>query len=279
MDHIANVTGIEINPKFVGALFTERVEETLRVFCFYINGGTSQFEVPAEANRDNLHHFFSKLNMDATCSSVVIDEVVQGRIHARSGAKHWLFTLLSAPGNVLPPFDADIFSLSWHLRWQSQETDILEFGKPGDFVHCLAIRTLISENSAARLLKESRAFTNPVSVRKKSFSRRFVLSGIAGALFLGITAVLAGSLIATQMQKTPTPVSTPVARPANTAVKQPAAEKYYLLNSRQITGPYTPAGIADMKACGLLSPETLCRPENATEWTRLDTVFPLLTSR
>lgn len=58
MNKLQNIIGLEINPKYVGALFTERVEKTLRIFCFYTHGGTSQFDVPAEDNLDNLHHFF-----------------------------------------------------------------------------------------------------------------------------------------------------------------------------------------------------------------------------
>lgn len=277
--HQSNVIGFEINPKFVGALFTERGDDYLRVFCFYLNGEVANFELPALDNMDSLRHFFSALKMEETCSSMIVDQVIQSRFYVRSHDKFWLYTVLSSPGNVITTNNSDICNLPWRVCWRSQEAEILQYGGSSRSLPCYAIRTVISEGDATRLVKESKAFTSPVIVRKKRSSRRLVLGGIAAALFLGISAVVAGSLITNQKHEAPPPVPAPVAQPARPVAKQPVAEKYYLLNDRQITGPYTPAGIADMKACGLLKPGTLCRPENAIEWTSLDTVFPLLTSR
>lgn len=136
MSQVKKIMGLEVNPKLVGALFTERLEKTLRVFCFYTNGNTSQFDVPAEENVDNMHHFFSKLKMDATCSSVIVDEVVQGRIYVNTEQDYWLYTLLSTPGNGLPPFNADLCNLPWKTCWRSQEAEILELGKSTTWCYC-----------------------------------------------------------------------------------------------------------------------------------------------
>jgi hypothetical protein len=51
--------GIEMNPKLIGALLTDQVDNTLRVFCFYTSGRLSQFDVPAAENQDNWHSLFS----------------------------------------------------------------------------------------------------------------------------------------------------------------------------------------------------------------------------
>lgn len=267
MSQIKKVMGLEVNPKFVGALFTERLEKTLRVFCFYTNGNTSQFDVPAEENADNMHHFFSNLKMDATCSSVIIDEVVQGRIYVHSEPDHWLYTLLSTPGNGLPPFNADICNLPWKTCWRSQEAEVLELGKPGNTMHCFAIRTQISENDAHRLVKSSQAFTNPVSIPPKQPYRWLYLNLALVLVCLGL--LIAWTTFYTFKGSTPKPdggaVAMPVAAERNTS--------YFLLQNRQISGPYPVKSIASMAAGGLLNSNTMCRAENSTEWINLAKVI------
>ncbi len=207
--------------------------------------------------------------MDATCSSVIIDEVVQGRVYANSGANYFLFTLLSAPGNVLPPFNADIFSRPWQLCWRSQEADILELGKQGDSVHCFAIRTQISENDAWRMVKGSKAFANPVSIPKKQPGRWIYVN-------VGIVLVSLGILIALTLFYTfkgNDPKASDLS-PASPAIKGAASINYYLLYHRQISGPYTGKTIADMSAGGLLNATTMCRAENSTEWISLAKIVP-----
>jgi hypothetical protein len=266
-----NVIGIEINPKFVGALFTEKIAKTLRVFCFYTNGDTSQFDMPADENLGSLQHFQSRLNLDENCSSVIIDEVVQGRVYVRSEKNYWLYTLLSTPGNVLPPFNADICNLPWRHCWQSKTADVLEYGKSGDLMHCFAIRTQISENDATRQVVDTKAFRNPSSFHKKQPHRWGCLNIAIGlaclVALIGLTVFLnfkrAGGK-SPQMQ---------VMVAAGSPVEASAAS-YYLLSKHHISGPYSVKNIADMNAGGLLDAETMCRPENATEWTSLATLFP-----
>ena len=271
MNKLKKASGIEINPKFVGALFTERVEKTLRVFCFYTNGCTSQFDVPAEENSDNLQHFFSTLKMDATCSSVIIDEVVQGRIYVNNEVTHWLYTLLSTPGNKLPSFNADICDLPWQICWRSQEADILEYGQPGASVHCFAIRTQISENDAWRLVKGAKAFTNPVSLAKRQPHRWLYFNLALVLVSLGILIAL--TTVYTFKGSNSKPVEMEVGKPA---ITDPSLG-YYLLQNRQISGPYSVKTITDLNTGGLLNATTMCRAENSTEWISLTKVIPVAT--
>lgn len=267
MKSLKNVIGIEINPKFVGALFTERIEDTIRVFCFYTNGDTSQFDMSANDNLDNLQSFHLKLNMDETCSSVIVDEVVHGRVYVRSEGCYWLYTLLSTPGNGLPPFNADICNLPWRYFWRSQAADVLEYGKPGDPVHCFAIRTQISEIDATRLVKGSKAFTNPVSKPKKQPHRWLYLS-------IGVVALIClVTLVALKVLYPSKPSADKSASSSVTTVQAKAAS-YYLLYNRQISGPYLGKSIETMNAGGLLNAGTMCRPESATEWVSLASLFP-----
>lgn len=267
--NVKSAAGIEINPKFIGALFTERADNLIRVFCFFNNGGTSQFDVPAHENTDNLQVLYTKMNMDETCASVILDEVVLGRVFVSEGENHWLYTLLASPGTVLPAFDANICKLPWRLCWQSQVADILEYGKEGDRVHCFAIRTSISENDAGRLLKDSKAFTSPVSILKKEPQRWIYLN-------IGVVIVALGILIGLTVYYTfkqyRIPKDTqPAVSAAAASPQSPAAllAGYYLLYQHQISGPYPMKVIADMNANGLLNPETMCRPENSVEWGSL----------
>lgn len=270
MAHQQNIIGFEINPKFVGALFTEQVDNTLRVFCFYINGEVGKFDMPAKENADSLRHFFTKLNMEETCSSVVIDEVVQGRFYVRSEDNYWLYTLLSSPGNLLPSYNADVCNLPWRLCWRSQEADILEYGKPGDAVHCFAIRTAVTETDATRLVKQSKAFLNPVSTQTRhSHNRLYVGIGVGLACLMVPIALTMFYALKPNANASFQPVAAIEAK-AEPAV--PAAGNYYVLSNHQINGPYPVKTIAAMKSSGQITPDAMCRAENATEWVSLNTV-------
>jgi len=265
----ARAAGIEINPKFVGAFFTEQIENKLRVFCYFTNGGTSQFELAADENLDNLHSFHSKLNMDETCSSVIHDEVVQGRVYVHAGEICWLYTLLSTPGEVLPQINGDICDLPWRYCWRSLAADVLEYGKPGDSVHCFAIRTQISENDASRLVKDAKAFINPLPLKKKA-SHALAFVSIGTALVLLVT-LIAGTAFYTSKQRANGSFNS---RVVSVETAEPATGTYYLLYKHKIAGPYPVKIIASMNSGGLLAPETMCRPEKSTEWANLATLLP-----
>jgi hypothetical protein len=269
MKSIQNVMGIEINPKFVGAFFTEKIGSTLRVFCFYLNGDTSQFDVPADENVDSLQNLFSKLKLDENCSSVIIDEVVQGRVYVRLNGNCWLYTLLSAPGNNLPPLNSDICHLPWRYCWRSKAADILEYGQPGGVAHCFAVRTQISENDVTRLVGHSKAFANPVSFNRHRPQRQLLRNiGIA----VGCLGIPIAILVFSTVKLSKREITVPPLKITATAEKQ--APGYYLLYDHEITGPYPVKVVTDMGAGRLLNPETMCRAENSTEWVRLSALFP-----
>lgn len=262
--------GIEINPKLVGALFTDKIGDTLRIFCFYTNGETSQFDVPHEDNRDSLRSLLSTLNTEETCTSLILDEVVQGRVYVQANNQHWLYTLLRSPGNIPPPLNADIADLPWQVCWRSHEAEVLRYHRPDDSERCLAIRTRIGENDAARLVKTSKAFTHPVSIPRKQPQRWLHLNLAMALLALGVLA--AATLFYTFKQSHRAAAAAPVA--AVQAKALPAAPGYFLLYNHRISGPYPAKVIADMNAGGLFNDETLCRPENSMEWGKLVAAFP-----
>ncbi len=261
--------GIEINPKLVGALFTDKIGDTLRLFCFYTNGETSQFDVPHEDNRDNLRGLLASLNAEETCTSLILDEVVQGRVYVQANNQHWLYTLLRSPGNIPPPLNADIADLPWQVCWRSHEAEVLRYQQPNDPERCLAIRTRIGENDAARLVKTSKAFTHPVSIPSKRPQPRPYLNLAVALLAL---VVLVGATLFYTFRQSHRAAAAPVAAVQTKAL--PAMPGYYLLCNHRISGPYPAKVIADMTAGGLFSDGTMCRPENSMEWGKLAAVFP-----
>ena len=269
MKSLQNVIGMEINPKFVGALFTEQIGGTLRVFCFYTNGDISQLDMPAEENLGNLKRLYTKLNIDENCSSLIVDDVVQGRVYVRAEGNCWLYTLLSAPGNILPTFNADICDLPWRHCWRSKAVDVLEYGEPGKSGHCFAIRTQISGNDASRLVQGSNAFTNPSSVQRKQ-PRRWSYLGI------GVVVAVLGILLSLTLLHADKPGANGSLQPPVTmkATAEINATGFDLLFNHEISGPYPGKTIASLNEAGLLKADTMCRPENSVEWISLATLFP-----
>jgi hypothetical protein len=265
--------GIEINPKLIGVLFTERIGNTLRLFCCYTNGDTSQLDVPAEENLENLRTLFSSLNLDPNCTSLILDEMVRGRIYLKGGDQHWLYTLLKTPGDTQPPLNADLGQLPWRVIWWSQEAEILRCDRTGNSNDCFAVRTRISENDATRLMNNSKAFTHPVSISRKQPQRwkfaKVAFATLAGGILLGAPIIY--SFKQSSLAATP---SMPSMQTAATAAARTVSGKtgYYLLINHRISGPYTTAIIAEMNSGGLLGTETLCRPENSADWIKLDDV-------
>ena len=261
--------GIEVNPKLVGALFTDKIGDSLRVFCYYTNGEISQFDVPEEENRESLRGLLATLNTEETCTSLIQDEVVQGRVFVQSGKDHWLYTLLRSPGQTPPPLNADIADLPWQVCWRSFEAEVLRYAQTDGPERCIAIRTHINENDASRLVRTSKAFTRPVSIPRKQ-PHRWLYAYIAIAL-LALGAVIGGTLFYTFKQN-----RTVAALPKQVAPAKVDSESgaYYLLFNHKISGPYPAKVIADMSASGLFNDETMCRPENSTEWGKIAAVFP-----
>jgi GYF domain 2 len=272
MNKRSHAVGIEINPKLIGVLLTERIGNTLRMFCFYTSGCTSQFDVPAEENRDNRHELFSSLNVEATCSSVILDEAVQGRIYAQSENQHWLYTLLISPGNRLP-LNADIGDLPWQVIWRSQEMEALQYRATEGAEPSFALRSRLTEDDALRLVKNSKSFTNPVSPLRKP-PHRWLLLNIALVLVALAVVVTATVFYTFKQNHNHTSRPAPALNTKNTAPATPTGSSYFLLYNRQISGPYPTKVIADMNAAGLFNRDTMCRTEASTEWVKLATVFP-----
>lgn len=266
-------TGIEINPKLVGALFTDKIGDILRVFCYYTNGETSQFDVPGEENRENLRGLLASLNTEETCTTLIHDEVIQGRVYVQTGKDHWLYTVLRSPGQVPPPLNADIADLPWKVCWRSNETEVLRFAQPDGLERCMAVRTHLSENDASRLARTSKAFLRPVSVPRRQPQRwASAYTGIALIALLAAGIVVGGTLFYT-LKKSHAPVAGLPTHVAEAKVT-PEAGTYYLLYNHRISGPFPAKIIADMSAGGLFNDETMCRPENSTDWGKVAAVFP-----
>jgi len=263
MTKSSHTIGIEINPKLLGVFFADRIGDTLRMFCFYTNNAISQFDVPAAENQDNLRAIFSKFQMEETCTSIIMEEAVQGRIYLKHDDRHWSYTMLKSPVNTMPPLNADLAELDWTIVWRTQDLEVLRFGLPGDAEHCYAIRTQISEADSHRLMKNSNAFTQPVSPRRKK-SRRWLYVNLAAAALV-VSIVIGAAIIQTVRENNHPPVQTGAASFA----PAPAAG-YYLLSNHQISGPYALKVIADMKNGGLLGAGTMFRAENSADWSKLE---------
>lgn len=265
--------GIEVNPKLVGALFTDKIGDTLRVFCYYTNGETSQFDVPEEDNRESLRSLLATLNTEETCTSLIQDEVVQGRVYVQADKEHWLYTMLRSPGQIPPPLNADIANLPWQVCWRSsQGAEVLRYTQPEGPERCVAIRNHLSENDASRMVRTSKAFTRPMSVSQKQPPRRD--NALIGTALLVLGLLMCVTLFFT-VKQSHVVVSVPAPAVQAKVVPVPSGG-YFLLYNHRISGPYPAKVVADMSASGLFNDETMCRPENSTEWGKLAAAFPRL---
>lgn len=263
--------GIEVNPKLVGALFTDKVGSLLRVFCVYTNGETSQFDVAEENNRESLRGLLAALNTEETCTSLILDEVVQGRVYIKSGNDHWLYTMLRWPGQVPPPLNADVANLPWKTCWRSHESEVLRYVQQDGPERCIAIRTHINEDDASRMVRASKAFSTPVSAPRREPSRPLPVYAVLAILLLVATLGTSIFLAVRQPRVVAAAQPAPAAAPTKAIVE---SGDYYLLFNHKISGPYPAKVVADMSAGGLFNDDTMCRPANATEWGRLAAAFP-----
>ena len=267
----SHTVGIEINPKLLGVLLTEQVGNTLRVFCFYINGSVSQFNVPADENHESQRELFSALNVEPTCTSVIQDVAVQGRIYVQSDNQRWLYTLLNTPGNRLP-LNADIGNLPWEPIWQSKEMEVLQYRLTDGTEPGFALRYRINESEDIRQMKKTNIFTNAISPPKKMPHRWLHLN--IGIMLLAVALLVAGTCYYTFKGKRLAARSVSAIHTIETKPAAQASDSYFLLYNRQISGPFPEKTIADMDAAGLFNPDTMCRAYQSTVWVRLATAFP-----
>ena len=111
--------GVEINPKIVGAIFTDIVGESLRVFCLYVNGDTFQCVVPAQENQQNIATIFAQLDMPDNCTSLIAERMVQGRLYAQDDKAAWMYTLLATDGSRSPGLSSHLHRLAWKCVWRT----------------------------------------------------------------------------------------------------------------------------------------------------------------
>ena len=137
---------------------------------------------------------------------------------------------------------------------------------------CIAIRTHINENDASRLVRTSKAFTRPVSVPRKQ-PHRWLYAYIVAAL-LALGTVIGGTLFYTFKKAPVTVAAEPKQIQTATARVESTGGGYFLLYNHKICGPYPAKVVADMSANGLFNDETMCRPENSTEWGKVAAAFP-----
>lgn len=258
------VNALEINADMIGALFTDRVGDRLRVFCFYVNGDTGQFDAPLAENCDSLHSLFAKLDMVGQCTSVVLEKVVRGRIYVENNGALHSYTLLATPGVALPSLNAEIHNLPWKTIWASQEADILRLNGGGGATHCYAIRSPVNDVEAPALYRSSNAFLEPQSATEKGggvyqWGRQAAVVAVMAAVFclgwwLGHSENGTGAQRVAAREITKTKI---------TANAQSQAQ---MLANRAITGPYTMAELGQMNQDGKIPADAMFRVVGSTEW-------------
>jgi hypothetical protein len=244
------IHAVEINPSMVGALFTDRNGDQVRLCVYYANGDTVQFEVPEHENRESLQNLFSKLDMASGCTSVILEKVVRGRVYGERDGKLQLYTLLATAGDELPAIQANICDLPWQVVWASTEAEVLRLTDPKRDWDCYAIRSLVSPVDAEKLYRSAHAFVKPLTMpaQKQSFS--LAASHLVTAALL-LVAVGLGWFLGHQSNK-----DMPV----------------QVLSDRKITGPFSLAEVQSMKSEGKLPADAVFRTQGATEWISLGEV-------
>lgn len=267
----AHTVGIEINPKLLGVLLTEQIGNTLRFFCFYTNGSVSQFNAPADENSESQRELFSALSVEPTCTSVIQEAAVQGRIYIQSDNQRWLYTLLNTAGNQLP-LNADIGNLPWKVIWRSKEMEALQYRLTDGAEPSIALRYKINESENLRQAKKNHLFTNAVSPPRKMPHRWLYLN--IGVMLLAVALVVAGTCYYTFKPKTLAARSVSAVNTNGAKAAAQAHDGYYLLYNHRISGPFPAETVADMAAAGLFNPDTMCRAYQSTVWVKLATAFP-----
>lgn len=256
------IQAMEVNANLLGALFTDQSDSLIRVFCFYTNGSTSSFDVPTDSNLDSLHRLFARLDMVDQCTSVILDKVVQGRVYVVLKGELVSYTLLTSPGNTLPPITPEICELPWKRIWASQEAEVLELGAVGQPFHCYAVRSPVNDVEAKSIYRSSCAFQNPIPSVHKPWRNPVLVGAAASAVLLCIGV---GLFVALSNEKPGVPVVAPAVVRARTVREVPEV-LVQMLHERKITGPFTMQELQRTAATGKLSPATLFRIQGAAEW-------------
>lgn len=259
------VLGIELNPKLIGALFTDQVDDTVRLFCYFNNGETAQFEIPAAQNRENLMSFYATLKIDETCTCMIVPDVVMGRMYARHNDRHYLYTVFKSKAGTACALDTNIISAGWPVIWQMPGIEILQAASSGRKPSSIAIRTQVGETDATRMMSESRVFTQPTT--KIHRPRRSLVPVYFTIAFLVLGAFAGGAIYynfwANRKPVDPEPVF------SQAAPVEPGEQNIFLLFDHRISGPYSAESIYQLTSAGMLPTQALWRPENGNEWKKL----------
>ena len=260
--------GIEINPKLVGAIFTDTTDDVLRVFCLYVNGDTHEFDVPVEENHESIHALYAQLDMLDKCNSAIVDQVVQGRIYTQDDKSCWMYTLLATQGSCAPRLNASIHLLRWKKVWAAKGTDVLLLGSRSRRNYCYAVRTEITEEHLREMLKQSRAFVHPVP----RATRRTLPVATLVTLLLAGGALAGGSTWFHFRDRSPLVVhATPAKRPASAPKPvAPTNANYYVLAGGKIQGPLPAVSIRKLRETGEVALEALVRREGELDWCKLE---------
>lgn len=258
--------GIEINPKVVGAIFTEIVGESLRVFCLYVNGDTLQCEVPVEENQLNINMLFAQLDMVDNCTSVIMDRVVQGRIYAQDDKTAWMYTLLATNGSRSPGVSSNIHLLPWKRIWKAQGTEVLLLKNYWSKDYCYAVRAELTAENLSKALAKCHPLVHPVLPLVK---RTLPLATLS--LLLLIIGLLGGGALWFQSQReSPLMVRASVPKESPPVLEITPHKKYYLLVNRELQGPFEMPAVLKLQQSGAVTLDTLIRLDGDLDWCRFE---------
>src|ERR1043165_8999953 len=184
MDTKRKVRGMEINVKLVGALFAERYNDRLNVFCLYLNGDGFAFDVPVAQNLNSVDELFRKLDMFGKCNSAIVEHIVRGRVYVQNKKGVWMYTLLDTVGSTCPKVDASIDTLGWKVVWSARDTEILKLESFWGRNYCYAVRSHIAEAEVTRTLHESKALYNPTVPRRRGIPKMAITAVVAAVAVL-----------------------------------------------------------------------------------------------
>ena len=260
------IQGIEVNPKMVGALFTDQVGNFTNVFCLYLNGDVIQFSLPLEGNLTSVAHLFKQLDMFEKCSSAIVDQIVRGRIYVQDQKGIWMYTVLATAGSINPSVDATIHNLPWKRVWSAGATEVLKLERRRGKKYCFAVRSQIAEAELAHALREAKAMVNPVVAAPPRVSPVRIGASIATAMAL-LLASLVGfrHFVHVELVK-PMKVQ---ARPMAQTVAGPKAN-YFLLVNHERSGPLSLDQVLELQKAGKLPGDTLVRTEQGVDWQPLE---------
>ncbi|HEX5220390.1 MAG TPA: hypothetical protein VFZ59_12540 [Verrucomicrobiae bacterium] len=258
--------GVEINPKMVGAIFTEVVGESLRVFCLYVNGDRFECVVPAEENQQNIATIFAQLDMPENCASLIAERVVQGRLYSQDHKGAWMYTLLATDGSHSPGLSSRMDRLPWKTVWRTQTTEVLLLKDFWSRNYCYAVRAELTGEDLKNSLAKYRPLVHPLLPPTK---RTLPLVTLA-ILFLAVGLLAGGAAWFRSRGEAPLPVRASAAEKPLSGTEVAPATKYCLLLDREIQGPFEMPAILKMRASGMVTSDTLIRLDGALDWHRFD---------